>query len=72
MTDHPSDDHGKHPRLDELRASIATGEVDTLMVAFTDMQGRLMGKRVTARPSSMVSSTTAPTCAPTSWARTWR
>ena len=27
---------------------MATGEVDTLMVAFTDMQGRLMGKRVSA------------------------
>ena len=48
MTDHANDDHGTHPRLDELRARIATGEVDTLMVAFTDMQGRLMGKRVTA------------------------
>ena len=48
MTDHVNDDHGTHPRLDELRARIATGEVDTLMVAFTDMQGRLMGKRVTS------------------------
>ena len=47
MSDHAKD-HGTHPRLDELRARIATGEVDTLMVAFTDMQGRLMGKRVTA------------------------
>ena len=48
MTDHANEDHGTHPRLDELRARMATGEVDTLMVAFTDMQGRLMGKRVTA------------------------
>ena len=48
MTDHAHDDADTHPRLDELRARIATGEVDTLMVAFTDMQGRLMGKRVTA------------------------
>ena len=47
MTDHAKA-HSTHPRLDELRARIGTGEVDTLMVAFTDMQGRLMGKRVTA------------------------
>ena len=32
--------------LDEL---IATGEVDTVIVAFADMQGRLTGKRVSAR-----------------------
>ena len=45
----PAHDHdGTHPRLDELRALMSTGEVDTLMVAFTDMQGRLMGKRVTS------------------------
>lgn len=43
--DQPASDH---PRLDELRAAIADGTVDTLIVAFTDMQGRLMGKRVTA------------------------
>ena len=47
MTEH-ANDHGTHPRLDDLRARIGTGDVDTLMVAFTDMQGRLMGKRVTA------------------------
>jgi glutamine synthetase len=48
MSDHHHDHDGAHPRLDELRALMATGEVDTLMVAFTDMQGRLMGKRVSA------------------------
>jgi glutamine synthetase len=48
MTDHTNEDQDAYPGLDELRARIATGEVDTLMVAFTDMQGRLMGKRVTA------------------------
>ncbi len=48
MSDHHLDHDGSHPRLDELRALMATGEVDTLMVAFTDMQGRLMGKRVSA------------------------
>jgi glutamine synthetase len=35
-----------HPRLDELTAMIRDGRVDTLIVALTDMQGRLMGKRV--------------------------
>lgn len=32
--------------LDELRADVETGAIDTVVVAFTDMQGRLMGKRV--------------------------
>ena len=36
----------KHPRLEELKGMIRDGRVDTLVVAFTDMQGRLMGKRV--------------------------
>src|SRR5512145_1270366 len=31
---------------DELRELVATGDVDTVVVAFTDMQGRLMGKRL--------------------------
>jgi glutamine synthetase len=35
--------------LDQLRSAIAEGEVDTVIVAFTDMQGRLIGKRVSAR-----------------------
>ncbi|GAA4983725.1 glutamine synthetase family protein [Kineococcus glutinatus] len=33
----------------ELRADIAAGRVETVLVAMTDMQGRLQGKRVTAR-----------------------
>ena len=33
-------------RLAQLQEQVRSGEVDTLMVAFTDMQGRLMGKRV--------------------------
>jgi glutamine synthetase len=33
---------------EELRELVATGEVDTVVVAFTDMQGRLMGKRLHA------------------------
>jgi glutamine synthetase len=32
--------------LDELRTAVEAGEIDTVVVAFTDMQGRLMGKRV--------------------------
>src|SRR5215207_5015222 len=35
--------------LDQLRSAIGDGEVDTVIVAFTDMQGRLVGKRVSAR-----------------------
>jgi glutamine synthetase len=34
--------------LDELRADVETGAVDTVIAAFTDMQGRLMGKRLQA------------------------
>jgi glutamine synthetase len=42
-----SDSHdGKHPRLLELEAMVRDGRVDTIVVAFTDMQGRLLGKRV--------------------------
>jgi len=35
--------------LDELRADIEAGSIDTVVVAFTDMQGRLLGKRVHAQ-----------------------
>jgi glutamine synthetase len=35
--------------LDQLRDAVADGFVDTVIVAFTDMQGRLVGKRVSAR-----------------------
>jgi glutamine synthetase len=35
--------------LDELRARIDRGEIDTVVLAFTDMQGRLQGKRLHAR-----------------------
>ena len=34
--------------LDELRAEVEAGAIDTVVVAFTDMQGRLMGKRLHA------------------------
>src|SRR5690242_20126853 len=36
----------RHLTLDELRARIDDGRVDTVIVAFTDMQGRLQGKRL--------------------------
>ncbi|ACU36022.1 glutamine synthetase family protein [Actinosynnema mirum] len=35
--------------VEELRELVATGEVDTVLVAVVDMQGRLQGKRCTAR-----------------------
>jgi glutamine synthetase len=38
--------HTKHPRRDELTKMIRDGGIETLIVALTDMQGRLMGKRV--------------------------
>jgi glutamine synthetase len=34
--------------LDELRSDVESGAIDTIVVAFTDMQGRLMGKRLHA------------------------
>jgi glutamine synthetase len=34
--------------LDELRAEVEAGTIDTVLTCFTDMQGRLMGKRVDA------------------------
>ncbi|MFT4052571.1 MAG: glutamine synthetase family protein [Microbacterium sp.] len=34
---------------EELSAAIAAGEIDTIVVAFADAQGRLVGKRVAAR-----------------------
>jgi glutamine synthetase len=34
--------------LEELKAEVDDGSIDTVVVAFTDMQGRLMGKRVHA------------------------
>ncbi len=32
--------------FEQLKEQVATGEVDTVVVAFTDMQGRLLGKRL--------------------------
>ena len=36
----------RHLSLEMLKQKIADGEVDTVVVAFTDMQGRLQGKRL--------------------------
>jgi glutamine synthetase len=35
--------------LDELRAAVSHGTVDTVLLGFCDMQGRLQGKRLVAR-----------------------
>jgi glutamine synthetase len=35
--------------VQELRTDIAEGRIDTVLVAFTDMQGRLQGKRIHAQ-----------------------
>ena len=48
----PSSIHpGGPPQLtvDQLRAAVDAGEIDTVIVAFTDMQGRLAGKRLHSR-----------------------
>jgi glutamine synthetase len=34
--------------VEELRSDVESGAIDTIVVAFTDMQGRLMGKRLHA------------------------
>src|SRR5512135_2471860 len=49
MATSASHGHPKHPRLEELEAMVRDGRIDTLIVALTDMQGRLMGKRVQAQ-----------------------
>jgi len=35
--------------IDDLTGFVGSGDIDTVIVAFTDMQGRLVGKRVSAR-----------------------
>src|ERR1700683_5653111 len=35
--------------LQELRSQVASGAIDTVLLAICDMQGRLQGKRLTAR-----------------------
>ena len=36
-------------KLEELRSRVDAGEIDTVLIALCDMQGRLQGKRLTAR-----------------------
>ena len=36
-------------KLEELRSRVEAGEIDTVLLALCDMQGRLQGKRLTAR-----------------------
>lgn len=43
-----SDEHGHDEQLERLREMVRDGQIDTVIVALTDMQGRLMGKRVQA------------------------
>ncbi|MEO7746561.1 MAG: glutamine synthetase, partial [Actinomycetota bacterium] len=35
--------------VEQLRADVASGAVDTVIVAITDMQGRVVGKRLHAQ-----------------------
>src|ERR1700750_1150513 len=35
--------------LEQLQAQVASGAIDTVLLALTDMQGRLQGKRLTAQ-----------------------
>ena len=39
----------RHLRMNDLVARINAREIDTVVVAFTDMQGRLQGKRLHGR-----------------------
>ncbi len=38
--------------LDDLSKEVDEGTIDTVVTAFTDMQGRLFGKRIPASTSS--------------------
>src|SRR3954462_5774943 len=37
-----------HMTLDDLRAEVEAGRIDTVLLCLTDMQGRLQGKRMNA------------------------
>ncbi|WP_169080180.1 glutamine synthetase family protein [Microcella alkalica] len=49
MAASPPDVRSGNLTMGELEQRIRSGEIDTVIVAFTDMQGRLVGKRVSAR-----------------------
>src|SRR3954449_6380807 len=42
-------DSGPHLSLDQLRNAVRAERIDTVLLALTDVQGRLQGKRLTAR-----------------------
>ena len=46
MSDHGTGHATKDPHLLELEGMVRDGRIDTIVIAITDMQGRLMGKRV--------------------------
>ncbi len=46
-TSHPRND--RMLTVDQLTATIAAGDIDTVVLAFTDMQGRLQGKLIQAQ-----------------------
>jgi glutamine synthetase len=53
MVGHRGDEAAREHRrgmmtLERLRTGYGTGEIDTVVLAFTDMQGRLQGKRLSA------------------------
>ena len=56
--------------LDQLRSMVEAGEIDTVLVAITDMQGRLQGKRCGARYFLEEVLGTAPRAATTCWRST--
>jgi glutamine synthetase len=45
----PGRARGETMTLEQLSAQVERGEIDTVLLALTDMQGRLQGKRLTAR-----------------------
>ena len=57
--------------IHNLEGLVAEDDVDTVLVAFTDMQGRLQGKRFDARHflSEIVGTPPrrVPTCSPSTW-----
>ncbi|MFN8146158.1 MAG: glutamine synthetase family protein [Candidatus Nanopelagicales bacterium] len=48
MSDHAAAPAGAPLSVEQLKAEVADGRIDTVIVAITDMQGRLQGKRVHA------------------------
>ena len=57
---------------EELQAQIASGSIDTVILAITDMQGRLQGKRLDANFFvDMIGNGVVEDCGSPSWPRTW-